>query len=62
MVRNKSHKILSLPSFDRRRLNLLKLELASMDQLVGSDLILILHFLPLVIRNINNFIVQLEEI
>ena len=62
MVKNKSHKFLSLLSFDCRHLNLLKLGLASLDQLIGSDLILILHFLLLVVRNINNFIVQLEEI
>jgi hypothetical protein len=59
-IKSKSHKILVL-SFGRSCFSLLNLRLARLDQLVGSDIVLILHFLLLVIRNISNFIVQLEE-
>jgi hypothetical protein len=56
-TQNRSHEILVL-SFGRSRFSPLNLGLARLDQLVGSDVVLILHFLLFVIRNIN-FIVQL---
>ncbi|KAJ8579941.1 hypothetical protein M405DRAFT_94904 [Rhizopogon salebrosus TDB-379] len=57
-TQNRSHKILVL-SFGRSRFSRLNLGLTRLDRLVGSDVVLILHFLLFVFRNINNFIVQL---
>jgi hypothetical protein len=54
---------LSLLPFDRTPLSFLALglRLTSLEQLISGDLILILYFLLLIVRHIDDFVIQLKE-